>query len=100
MGRLGDSVGEVSAFSSGHDLRVLGLSPMSGSLLSEDLSEDPASSAPTHVLSLSNKWIKYLKKENIVLSEIMPLNAKCENCMLCVFHYTPQETNDHEIFPC
>ena len=35
-GHLGGSVGEVSAFSSGHDLRILGSSPMSGSLISRE----------------------------------------------------------------
>ena len=34
MGHLGGLVSKVSAFSSGHDLRVLGLSSTSGSLLS------------------------------------------------------------------
>lgn len=34
LGRLGGSVGKASAFSSGEDPRVLGWSPVSGSLLS------------------------------------------------------------------
>ena len=33
IGRLGGSVSEASAFGPGHDPRVLGLSPTSGSLL-------------------------------------------------------------------
>ena len=36
LGRLGGSVGWASAFGSGHDLRVLGSSPASGSLLSRE----------------------------------------------------------------
>ena len=50
MGHLGGS---------GHDLRVLGSSPTSGSLLSEE-SAFPSSSdvAPACVLSLSNKEMK------------------------------------------
>ena len=53
---LGGSVGEVSAFGSDHDLRVLGSRPTSGSLLSGE-SASPSSSAapPTCVLALSNK---------------------------------------------
>ena len=34
--RLGGSVSEASAFSSGHDLKVLGLSPKLGSLFSRE----------------------------------------------------------------
>ena len=47
-GHLGGSVGEASAFSSGCDLRVLGSSPTSGSLLSEKQLEvlSPPSSLP------------------------------------------------------
>ena len=41
-GRLRGSLGEVSAFGSGRDPRVLGSSPMSGSLLSGE----PASPSP------------------------------------------------------
>ena len=48
-GHLGGSVSEASAFGSGHDLRVLGLSPMSGSLLSGE----PASSSPPLLPNLS-----------------------------------------------
>ena len=56
QGRLGGSIGEVSAFLSSHDPGVLGLSPVSSSLLCRE----PASpSAPplalTHAHSLSNK---------------------------------------------
>lgn len=44
----------VSAFGSGHDLRVQGLSPTSGSLLSrKPASPSPSTSPPAHVLSLS-----------------------------------------------
>ena len=66
LGRLDGSVGYASAFSSGRDLRVLGSSPTSDSLLSRE----PASSslslpASLHTcdLYLSNKWIKSLKKK-------------------------------------
>ena len=55
---LDGSVGEAFAFGSGHDLRVLGLSPASGSLLSGE-SAFPSPSAchsPRFCsLSLSNK---------------------------------------------
>ena len=51
-GHLGGSVSEASAFSSGHDLRVLGLSPSSGSLLSGE-SASPSAPHPPHVLSLT-----------------------------------------------
>ena len=44
--RLGGSVSEASAFSSGHDLKVLGLSPTSGSLLSRKAAS-PSLSVPT-----------------------------------------------------
>ena len=50
-GRLGCLVGEVSAFGSGHDPRVLGWSPTSGSLLSRQ-SASP-SAPPLLLLSLS-----------------------------------------------
>ena len=54
-GRLGGSVGETPAFSSGHDLRVLGWSPPSGSLLSGESafpSSLPLPFACVHALSL------------------------------------------------
>jgi len=50
-GRLGGSVGQVTAFGSGHDPGVPGSSPTSGSLLSREsasLSDPP----PSHALSL------------------------------------------------
>ena len=50
MGHLGGSVSEASAFSSGHDPRVLGSSLTSGSLLSGEQSLLPPPS-----LVLSNK---------------------------------------------
>ena len=50
-GYLGGSVGEVSAFSSGHDLRVLGWSLMFGSLLREE-SASPSTSATPPVCAL------------------------------------------------
>ena len=46
MGHLGGSVGEASAFGSGHDPGVLGWSPMSGSPLSGK-SASPSPSEPT-----------------------------------------------------
>ena len=54
----------MSAFGSGHGLRVLGWSPGSGSLLSRE-SASPSALPPTHAPSLapSNKW--FLKKSQI-----------------------------------
>ena len=57
-GRLGGSVGKAAAFGSGHDLRVLGWSPASGSLLSREPASLPLSlpaSLLTCDLSLSNE---------------------------------------------
>ena len=57
---LGGSVGLESDFSSGHDLKVLGLSPVLGSTLTVK-SACSSSSAPhpyAFSLSLSNKYIK------------------------------------------
>ena len=54
VARLGGSVGEVSAFSSGHDPRVLGSRPALGSLLSRE-SASPSPSAIPHLLVLSLK---------------------------------------------
>ena len=56
LGHLGGSVDEVSAFSSGHDLGVLGWSPMSGSLTSGESpspSSSPSALNPMHACSLS-----------------------------------------------
>ena len=51
-GRLSGSVGEASALGSGHDLKVLGSSPESGSLLSgESVCPSPSTPPPTHALS-------------------------------------------------
>ena len=66
QGHLGGSVCEVSIFGLGHDLRVPGLSPTSGSLLSrESASPSPSVPPPAHslTLSLSNREIKSLKKK-------------------------------------
>ena len=52
-GAPGGPVGEAPALGSGQDLRVLGSSPTSGSLLSAELAS-PSPSAPC-VCSLSNK---------------------------------------------
>ena len=53
-GRLGGSVSEASAFGLGHDPGVLGSSPISGSLLSEESASPSLSAAPpARVLSLS-----------------------------------------------
>ena len=53
---LSGSIGEASAFGSGHDPRVLGSSPTSGSLLSrESASLSPCAPPPACALSLSNK---------------------------------------------
>ena len=73
LGHLGDSVGEASDFSSGHDLRVLELACVQahverqssvlwalGSSLSGE-SAGPSASHPAHSLSLSFKKIKSLK---------------------------------------
>ena len=55
--------GEMSAFGSGHDLRVLGWSPVSRSILSgESASSTPFAAPPADALSLSPKQkIKYFK---------------------------------------
>ena len=53
---LGGSVGWVSVFSSGHDLQVVGSSPMVGSLLSGESASSPSAPPSTAaVLSLSLK---------------------------------------------
>ena len=55
-GHLGGSVSWVSAFSSGHDPRVLGWSPKSGSLLSrESASPSPSACRSPCLCSLSVK---------------------------------------------
>ena len=64
---------------SGHDLRVLGSSPKSGSLLSgEPASPSPSAAPPACALSLSlpNKEIKYFKNPIII------------DCLLCAGHYS------------
>ena len=58
--RLGCPVGEMSAFGSSHDPRVLG---PSGSLLSGE-SVSPSPSAPLLVLSFSVKYINKMLKKN------------------------------------
>ena len=63
-GRLGGSVGEASAFGSGHDPGVPGLSPVSGFQLSGE-SATPFGPPPLVLalsLILSLKYIKSLKK--------------------------------------
>ena len=72
---LGGSVSYISAFSSGHDPRVLGLSPILGSLLSEEsVSPSPYVSTRILLVSLSNKSLKsFLKKE--WLGEIGEMDA-------------------------
>ena len=45
-------VSEASAFGSGHDLRVLGLSPVLGFLLSRESASASFSITPAHALSL------------------------------------------------
>ena len=59
---------KASAFGSGHDLRVLGWSPTSGSLLSRK-STCPSLSLPLLILSLSpiNKIFKNIYNVNIYL---------------------------------
>ena len=47
QGTWDGSVGRVSAFSSGHDSRILGLSPTSGSVLSEGSGSPSASALPS-----------------------------------------------------
>ena len=63
MGRLGGSVGEASAFDSGHDPRVLGSSPTSGSLLSRELASSPHFSACLCLLVISVCQINKLFKK-------------------------------------
>ena len=67
LGHLGGSVSEVSAFGSGHDLRVPGSSPASGSLLSGESASlwPPAPFLLILILSLSNTYIKYFLKNEI-----------------------------------
>lgn len=55
LGRPSGSVSAASALASGHDARVLGLSPKSGSLLSEESTSLFPSAPPlaqAHMLSL------------------------------------------------
>ena len=54
LGHLGGSVGQASAFGSGHDPRVHGSSPALGSLLSGELASSSPFAAPhARALSLS-----------------------------------------------
>ena len=54
IGSPGGSVAEASAFGSGHDLRVLGSSPKSGSLLNGESASPPSSAAsPACAVSVS-----------------------------------------------
>ena len=69
MGRLGGSVSQASAFSSGHDPRVLGLSPASGSFLGRESASPSAYRSPclcflSLSLSLTNKWNLKNKQTN------------------------------------
>ena len=66
---LAGSVGKASAFSSTHDLRVLGWSPVSGSLLSKEfISHSPSAPPPIHALSLAiYQVIKYFFKDTLLL---------------------------------
>ena len=61
MGHLGGSEGKVSAFSSGHDLRVLGSSPASGSLLSGE-SASPSAPDPPHLVHALSLFLSVSKK--------------------------------------
>ena len=56
MGRLSGSGSQASAFCSGHDLRVLGLSPRSGFLLSGGSACPSPSASSTHSFSQMNKF--------------------------------------------
>ena len=59
---MGGAVGEASAFDSGHDLGVLGLSPASGSLLS-GVTPSPLSAPPfAHVCACALS-LKYITKK-------------------------------------
>ena len=78
LGHLGGSVGWASAFGSGQDLRVLGSSPVSGSLLNRSLflSLSLPLLSPAHALSLSlsNQSIKKIlkiKKSQYKTSELL-----------------------------
>ena len=63
LGCLGGSVNEMSAFGSGHGLRVLGLSPATGSLLSGESPSSPSLfTPPLHSCSLSQIDKQNLKK--------------------------------------
>ena len=70
-GSLSGSVGEASALGLGHDPRVLGWSPTSGSLLSGggggqgSVSPSLSTSPPAHVLSLSLSQINKILKEKL-----------------------------------
>ena len=66
LGHLGGSVGEASVFGSGHDLRVLGLSPALGSLFSAQSVSPSPSALPPHILARSLSQINklFFKKLN------------------------------------
>lgn len=68
LGCLGGSVGEVSAFGSGHDLQVLGWNPKSGSLLCSLLSLPLPLLSLTRTLSQINKNLQKKKKAISFLS--------------------------------
>ena len=55
LGHLGGSIGEASAFCSGHDPRVLGSSPVLGSPLSEGLLLRLSDTPPARAFSLPVK---------------------------------------------
>ena len=63
---MGGSVSEVSAFGSGHDPGVLGLSPASGSLLSAE-SASPSASAIPLIYAL---WLALSFSLSLSLSQI------------------------------
>ena len=77
LGCLGGSLGQASDFGSGHDLWVLGSSPVSGSLLpwlpaSPSLSASPPPSStppPACALSHSLKYINKIFKKKCIITE-------------------------------
>ena len=82
QGRLGGSVGEVSAFGSGHDPGVVGSSPVSGSLLSGESASPSPSAPPLLVLFL----VCQINKQNIKKKNNKSTAAQCQSWTAPLHH--------------